>query len=235
MKKILILIAVIISLGAIFASPIFHVASFNIENINELTREQVLAAMGEYHPNIFAFSSRQAQEMIAQSPHVYRVVISKNYINRQVSINIVERMTISYVRFSEGQYLQVDNTGLVLSVVNYRALQRPVVAGLDFTTFMLGERLDVASYGVFHTIATMAGLFLAYDIDIDTLYIDISDSSNLRLNYGNVLISLGLPQDLEQKMRILIPILPELSLFRTIGGHLDISDINSQWVFRILT
>ncbi|MCL1996080.1 MAG: FtsQ-type POTRA domain-containing protein [Defluviitaleaceae bacterium] len=235
MKKVIILILVIVTLGGILASPIFHISNFNIVYISELAPEQILAMIDDQHPNIFAFNRRQAVAAIAQSPAVYRVTISKSYINRQININITERRTVGYVRFSQSQYLQVDNTGLVLSVANYRSLPRPIVAGLDFTTFMVGERLEVAGHGVFQTMATMAGIFLAYDIDMDALYIDITDPSNLRLNYGNIIISLGPPQDLEEKIRILIPILPELALFRTIGGHLDISDINAQWVFRILT
>ena len=234
MKKILILVLVVLTLVGILASPIFNISHIEITNIDELSYQQVLMMIDE-PANIFAFNRRRASDAIILNPYVYHVAISKNYISREINIHITERSTIGYVRFSEGQYLRVDNTGLVLSVVNYRQLPRPVVAGLDFTTFRVGEPLEVAAYGVFNTIATMAGLFLTYDIDDYALQIDITDPANLRLNYGNIIISLGQPRDLEEKLRILIPILPEIAPFRNIGGHLNISDINSQWIFSILT
>lgn len=234
MKKFIILFLFLVVIGGIMVSPLFRITRINVHNIIALSSGQVIGLINESE-NIFAFRSGRAATAIGSNPFVYRVTLSKNYLLREVNIYIIERETIGYIQFSEGQYLHVDNSGRVLAVSNEPRSQLPIAVGLNFSGFLVGEVLEALQEEAFYIMATLAGLFITYGISQNEVKINIVDTSNIRLIYGNIIVNLGLPQDLDEKIRILLSILPKVTPFRYIGGSLNIRDINEQWVFSVLT
>ena len=235
MRKIVILLSILTIALVIGISPIGDVTRINVHNAYILSDNEIRAMVAEESGNIFAFNSRSARASIAQSPYVYRATIEKNFFRREVDIFIIERVTVAYVRFMDAQYLHIDKDGRVLTVSVGVDSNLPIVSNINLTKFVVGDILHTEEEINFLKIAELASLFITYEIDQNDIEIDISDPNNLRLNYGNIIVSLGNYNNLDYKIRIALSALPEVTSFRDLGGHLNISDINGQWVFSILT
>lgn len=237
MKKFFFVFILIGCFIMLFASPLGNISQVNVNGANVLSYEDITTLISNEPTNIITFNNRRAVNNINTNPYVHRATISKNYFTRTLNINITERITVAYARFIDGNYLHIDKEGRVLAVSSYPTTSLPIVTSLNFTQFIVGQLLSETG-GVetdFLTIAYLASIFITYEINQQTLQINASDANFLRLNYGNVIVSLGAPQNLHQKMRIVISTLPLFEAWRYLGGHLNISDVNLQWTFTVLT
>ena len=226
MKKFLIVLLTALVIIGFLASPIMNIRYVNVYGNNNLSTASIINAIPE-PTHIIAYSRRRAIEQILNThPLVYRASITRDFISREITIDITERIVIAYVRFSEEQYLHIDIEGRVLTTSTYSGPSLPIVSGLYFTSFSLGEYLEIEEENLY-ILATLATLLTTYNIN--SMIVEIQDISNIRMRYGNVSINLGNAQNLDEKIRVFIAALPYVSYFRNIGGILHIYDINSQW------
>jgi len=236
MRKFFIVIVIVVGVVGLLASPLLSIQRIDVVNNSILSERQVLNLLpNDLSDNVLAFSTRQATASILENPYVQRVRIIKNFWERTITIELVERTVVAYVQFSSNQFLHIDREGRVLEVSSAIPQPLPIVTQLDFADFMLGEVLQVENKESFNILAVLAGIFLAYNIEQEIMRVDISDIHNLRLHYGNIVVNLGTMDDIEEKIRIMQSILPEINHFRDMGGILNIPDIRGQWVFELLT
>lgn len=224
----------IISIIIFLSSPLFNIRIININNNDVVTETQIINMIGDTN-NMLAFSKRNAKNAIYKNPYIESVSISKDYINREINIEIVERVTIGYIQFNQDTFLFIDQEGRVLEVNSYFTRPLPIVVGLDFSEFTLGEILEIENEDAFYIVSTLAYLFDIYDIEQDIVRVDVTDAQNIHFYYGQIAINIGTVDDIDKKVRIVNSILPELIHWKDIGGNLDVTNIDNDWVFQILT
>lgn len=84
----------------------------------------------------------------------------------------------------------------------------PLIEGLGATKAASGETLEVPDDSVFQKILALTKLIDKFDIQPDRVVLD--ESLNMTLYYGNVRVSLGSDEYLEEKMTRAAAILPQL-------------------------
>lgn len=218
----------------ILFSPVFTVTTVEITGNNKLSVETVRNVTGlNKMPNIFAFSSYRAKKALKADQYVEKVDIVKEYPDH-VKVSITERRLSGYVEYM-GRYLYIDENGRVLEVA-YQFTQRlPVIVGLTFQEFNVGQILEVDNQSSFDTVVTLARLFNKYDMQTDIIRVDVSKVDNIHLYIYNIDVEFGDIKDADMKIRTLKEIMEKLPNAKEVKGFLDIKNIALPPRFRLLT
>lgn len=98
----------------------------------------------------------------------------------------------------------------------------PLITGLGVTQAEEGQKLDVKDDSVFSQILSLTKLIDKFDIQPDRVELD--DSLQMTLYYGNVRVNLGSDENLEEKMTRAAAILPQLG---GMSGELHLENYSS--------
>jgi len=226
MKKIIVVIcAFIIVLVLVAASPVMNIETAYVVGNERFSQSEILREAGfSEGTNIFAFNTARAVENLYDNTYIKQVNIVHNYFARTLTIEIVERQLIGYVRFRDSTYLFIDSEGMVLESGTSFVERHPVIEGLRFSEFSVGEYLAVENDDALETMLALSYLFKQYDIHQDIIRIDLSRENDIHFYYGNINIQMGSRQDLDFKIRKMMAILPELEAYKHIGGFLHMQD-----------
>jgi len=222
MKKVYAAIAaIVIVFVLIMASPVMYIQEILVSGNEKFSSKEILDMAGyEDNLNIFAFSAAKAQEELYKNTYIKHADIKKDYMQRILNINIVERNLSGYIKFDDGTYLYIDKEGMVLECRTSFTERRPVIEGLRFTEFTLGDYLDLNNKEAFDTLVNLSHLFEKFEIEHDIIRVDLSRSDEIHFYFGNIDIQMGSKADLDLKVRTVKAILPELEEYKGIGGLL---------------
>ena len=132
-------------------------------------------------------------------------------------------------------YLYIDMDGKVLSVTNNTDDNLPVIEGIKYDQFVVGDYLKVNGE-VFRTVAKLTNLLEKYDCDEIFIYkIDVANLSDIHLYIKNVDVAFGSTHQADEKIRTLKEIMSNLHAAEDIMGILDIRVIGRQYIFTVLT
>ena len=226
MKKIVISVfAFVIVSFLVMASPLMNVQRIIVTGNERISFAEIVERAGlSGDVNIFAFRSALAKESLHANTYIKHVDIVRDFRGRSLEINIVERSLSAYVRFRDNTYLFVDSEGMVLESRTSFTERHPVVEGLRFNEFTVGEYLEVENRDAFYSMLVISGLFELFDIAQDIIRIDLSREDEIHFYYGNINIQMGSRQNLDLKIRTMMEILPTLEPYRHIGGFLYMQD-----------
>jgi len=225
-KKIIAAAVAVVIVAALFmASPIMNVREIILNGNFEISRAQILEDAGLLEDiNIFALRPALIRENLSRNTYIKQVDIVRDFRQRSLEITVVERKLSAYVRFRDNTYLFIDSFGMVLESRTAFIERHPVVEGLLFSEFTVGEYLEVENRDAFYSMLALSVLFEAYDIAQDIIRIDLSRDSQIHFYYGNINIQLGSRQDLDLKIRTMMEILPMLESYKHVGGFLFMQD-----------
>ncbi|MCL1878154.1 MAG: FtsQ-type POTRA domain-containing protein, partial [Defluviitaleaceae bacterium] len=114
-----------------------------IEGNYRVTDDEIRTRLGiRDNTHILLFNARAARTEILQNMYVDDVHIERVLPGRVV-VSISERRLTAYVEHMPGSFLFLDDYGRVLEVRTYFFEPLPVLEGLYFTRFRLGEVLEV--------------------------------------------------------------------------------------------
>ncbi len=221
----------------VLTSPLFQISEIKIYGNNRVTDDYIKSTIGIDKPiNIFALNvSSSKNKLIKSSYYVEDVIVSKDYLQRSVSINVKERILSGYVEYVVGTYLYIDENGRVLEVATSLSDKLPIVVGLDFKKeFTIGELLELKDKKTFDNLIRLSHLFNKYEMETDIIKVDLNNPDDTILFVDNIRISMGDISDADEKIRRLKVILEELKARNYKGGFLDIRDVNKNHIFRIL-
>ncbi len=138
-----------------------------------------------------------------------------------VKINVYEKAIAGYVKYLD-RYIYFDRDGIVVETSEKESDDVPLVLGLDFGYVILHEKLPVENESVFSQILDITQLLEKYNLDADKIFFD--SELNMYLYFGDVEVSLGTEDNIDEKIIQLQYILPEL---QGKSGILEMSDYNS--------
>ena len=230
MKKLYVCIAAIaIMFVAIMASPVMNIREVIVSGNEKFSSSEICQQVGIGNSlgndeNIFAFSVAKAEENLYKNTYIKHVDIKKDYANRVLTLDIVERNLSGYIKFDDNTYLFIDKEGMVLECRTSFTERRPVIEGLRFTEFTLGDYIKLDNTEMFDTLVNFSHLFEKFEIEHDIIRVDLARSEDIHFYYGNIDIQMGSKMDLDLKVRTVKNILPTLEVYKDIGGVLEMQD-----------
>ena len=229
-NKIIIITSVIVVV--ILMSPVFQIKTINATQIKKYTQSQIIEKTGiREGMNLVFLSKREALRNFENDPYIESCEIDKQLPNT-VNINVKERRVRGYVPYM-GSYLYIDEYGRVLDVQTSYTEPLPIVKGLEFSEFKLGETLDVKNTKSFDVIVKIAQMMTKYELLDLVVSIDVSNPSDIHAYSNNVEILLGDISDCDKKIRTMAEVLKKLP--EGDRGTLDLRDMSKPIIFKYLT
>lgn len=201
-------------LGAIFAIisyPIIINNNVIINGLENVSKEEILKLIDLQENNkLIIFSTNKAKKTILKKNHyIEDVSIKVNYLKSELEITVKERTLSGYVE-DKGNYLYIDDNGIVVDIKTFYKKNLPILVGLKFDKFVLGERLKVKNELSFETLVNLNKKLNKYNMESEVLRVNVEDLNDILIFVGNVIVKLGDSNNLDEKIVFLKGILPNI-------------------------
>lgn len=221
-------ITVIIILCAIAITLCLKLPYFNIKNIKILNNRNITyneikkLSLIDLGQNIFYLNLNKSKANILSNPYIMSVKIKRNMPN-EIVINIEEKNAVFYVKDND-KYLIVDKDGTLLeeksSITGMKLLN---LYGFKSKDYKIGEILDKSDSKKIKIINEITMLINNLkDGVVEPNAVNIEDTTDIKLYYGNMLVKLGTSEDLKEKFNTAINILLSNNLINK-KGYIDVS------------
>lgn len=225
------LVLVMIIAGVLF-SPVFSVKEIRSEGAQHFTTTELAEIISlSQGDNLILYGKSKAEELLNQEPYIAEAKLKMELPDTMV-IQVKERKVRGYVPYM-GAYLYIDEEGRVLETQNAYHDALPVVRGLQFDRFLLGEVLPVENKDSLQVVLQMSQMMKKYDLLDMVVEIDVTDPKDVYAYVNKVEIRLGEMQDADQKVRIMGEIMRTIS--EEDRGTLDLRDLSKPIIFQYLT
>ncbi len=210
--KYILLLLLIAFIGAfLMTSALFNIKTINVSGNNRVSQQEIIRLSGlSYQENIFRINTKNTMRNIFQSPYVEKIKIRRALPNI-VKIDIIEREPMVLVPYV-GSYLYVDQDGIVVEInSSIEGMELPIVNGLKFNTFKLGEEIKVENKLQLTSVVNLIDAMKENEISKDVKEINAENVLNLVLtSKSGVKFNLGDDSDLENKIPMAKAILQDL-------------------------
>lgn len=224
-------LAVVLCACVLF-SPLFAVRNIRSEGTERLSTSQLCEKIGlSAGDNLILFSRSRAERVLEQDPYIAHAKLSAELPDTMV-IEVSERKVRGYVPYM-GSYLYIDEEGRVLDVQDSYFKALPLVRGLSFDSFQLGEILPVKNPEKLTVILRMSQLMQKYELLDLVVEIDVTNPKDIFAEVNQVQIHLGGMDNGDQKIRMMAEIMKTIP--EEDRGSLDLSDLSKPIVFQYLT
>jgi cell division protein FtsQ len=213
-KYILFLLLLTFAIAFLMTSSLFNIKTINVSGNNRVSQQEIIRLSGlSYQQNIFRINSKDTMKSIFQSPYIEKIKI-KRHLPNIIKIDIIEREPLVLVPYV-GSYLFVDSQGIVIEINSSIAnMKLPVINGLKFNTFKLGEEIKVENKlqltSVIKLINEIKKVGIIQEIaDINAeniLYFKLKTKSGITINLGDdsnintkIPLAKAILQDLDSK------------------------------------
>jgi len=215
-------------------SPFFNIEEVSVAGYNRVSRNEILSQLGiGSTTNLLFFNANAARRRVMENLYVGDVVFERE-LPRRLYVTIHERRLTAYVEHMPGSFLFLDDQGRVLEVNTYKAESFPVLEGLDFTRFRLGEVLEVSDNVSFAAVVHYAQLLNLHELIHRVSHMNVSDPENIRIMIGYKEFNVGDVMGADEKVRTIVQILEELPNAELMRGFATIRHNQSEHFFEIL-
>lgn len=225
-------ITIVLFCLSILVSPKYYIVSTEINGLNLLTEQEVFSKLeitGETH--ILSVTAKDLKNKLSNNFYIKDLTIKRTFPNI-LTINIKERDLIGYIPYVQ-QYLYIDNTGVVMDIQPTYKVDLPLIEGLNFNNFTLGEEIIVDNTNAFTVAMQVTNIMYQKEILNNVVRFDISDINDIHLYIGEIDVIFGSPENITTKVNTLEEILKNFSLEEK--GYLYINDISTDPIFRYIT
>lgn len=187
----------------------YRVTTVYVEGNTHYTNEEIrnMVMDGVLGDNSAFLSIKYRDRSIEGVPFVSKMdvtVVDPNTIR----IQVYEKATAGYVEYLD-RYMYFDKDGVVIEASNEKTKGIPLVTGLDFDHVVVKEPLPVEDPAIFKSILNITQLVNKYNLKIDRIY--FAKDGTITLYFDDVRVSLGQPDNLDEKVMHLQYILPEIN------------------------
>ena len=226
-----------IAFGAVLflLSPFFHVTEVIISGLSTVNRDEVYERLEiENNTNVLFFNQRAARDRIMENLYVSNVEFTRNMGGR-LYVEVHERRLAAFIEHMPGTFLYIDELGRVLEVRTGMSQPLPLIVGLNFTHFTLGEVLEVPDRTAFNIVSVYAQLLYRHGLVGRVTYVNVSDTANTRILVGYLEFNIGDARDAEDKVRNIVGILDAIPDAERTRGFVDLRDNSTEFFLTILT
>ncbi len=205
----------------LFSTPILRIKVISIEGSEYYTDEQIMAKAGiSTGMHLMQLNKKRSIKQVSALPYVDLVEINTLFPNT-LQVAITQRKPIGYVPFS-GTYLSIDKTGQVIDQTQSQEVHNlPIIEGLKFDKFVLGEKLEVENEDIIIGIIEMSTLIEKYKLLDREIKIDVGNPDTIHLYINSLDVIIGEINNLDKKIQWLCEILEQYQM-----GVLDLSNID---------
>ncbi len=136
------------------------------------------------------------------------------YVDRStIQLRAHEKLTIGMYRVGD-KVCCIDQDGVVIEILDYEGsenLNLPLITGLT-SRGTVGEVIQIPDYSVLNALQALKSSFDKYDLTPQGIDIikDEEDRNTYTLHFGDVAVTMGIDDNLEEKMRRVAAIVPQL-------------------------
>lgn len=232
-KIFIALIVISSALVIVILNPYFNITQITVKNNENVSESQIISAIGLENStsNLFAFNVISAKKTLLENPYIEEVSFARHFPN-SLEISVTERKIRGYVPYMNS-YLYIDSEGRVLDIKKSYTQKLPLVIGLEFDSFVLGEVLQTENSGAFTAVVELSKLINKYNLLENTVKLDVSSLDDIHLYINSVDVLFGDFKDYNQKLEILNEIIKKIP--KDDKGFLDIRDVDKNPVFTYMT
>ena len=216
-------------------SPIFALKNIAAEGANHYSTAELCEKIGlSKGDNILFFRKGRAAKTLEKDPYIADARLSMR-LPDTIVIEVKERKVRGYVPYM-GSYLYIDEGGRVLDVQEACREALPMVKGLAFGNFTLGEVIPVENPEALDVVLYISQLMEKYELLDLVVEIDVSNPKSVYAYVNQVQIILGDMENGDTKIRYMAEIMKTIP--KEDRGTLDLSELdkpNGTVVFRYLT
>ena len=216
-------------------SPFFHISAVVVEGTSNVSLREVNDALNvQTDTNLLFFNTRAARRRVMENLYIGQVEFHRSLPNR-LYVTVRERRLAAYVQHMPGSFLFLDDFGRVLEVRSYFTQPLPLLEGLQFTRFQLGEILEVPDSVAFNAVVHYAQLLYDHGLIDRVTHMNVADASNIRILIdGRKEFNVGTAVRADEKIRTIVDILENMPNPDVVSGFMDVSEIRSEFVFVVL-
>ena len=215
-------------------SPFFSVTEVVVTGYNRVSRTEIITMLGvDSSTNLLFFRQSAARQRVMENLYIGDVIFERALPGR-LYVMIQERRLTAYVEHMPGSFLFLDDTGRVLEIRTYFAEPLPVLVGLDFTRFRLGEVLEVPDTVSFGAVVQYAQLLNTHGLIHQVSHMNVSDSENIRIMIGHKEFNVGGIIGADVKVRTIVEILEVLPNPELMRGFATIRHNSFEHFFEIM-
>lgn len=189
----------------------------NVKYTKEEMIDYIFSEKWDRNPYVLYYNTKSGKTKEIPFIDTYEVELTSF---NSVKITVYEKKIIGYVSYM-GTNMYFDKDGVVVESSIEFIEGIPLVTGLEFENIILNEKLPVEEADVFALILDTTQGLHKYEIKVDKIY--ISDNAEVILHIGDIEVLLGKNIDMNDKIRSLNDMLPNLQGMK---GTLDIREYN---------
>lgn len=223
-KGAILLIVFLVSIGATLCLklPYFNIKSIEVKNNRNIPMQEIINLSGlKPDKNIFYLNLNEARTNILKNSYILNVSIKRKLPNK-LEINVDERTAIFYIKKND-KYLIVDSSGVVLeekaSIDNMKLIK---LDGFDKYNYELGGKIQSEEEKIMLISEITKLIKNLKEGTPEPAIVDLLDSTDIKLFYGDMVIKLGTSFELAQKYNKGLNILMQNELLGK-KGYIDVS------------
>ena len=226
--------------GAVYLTlllPVFKIDEIIITGNGKLPKSQIEEIIRQNKgKTLYTFSSRTARDELKKNPYIVNVDFTRTFPDK-LTVGVTERVLSGYVQYMNGEYIYIDEEGTVLEIAPDYTERLPVVVGLSFNAFSIGQPILPDNSATFDTLVELHYLFNKYELEHEVIRVDLRNENNIHLYVYNIDVDFGDIANADEKIRALKEIIYKIPAYETVNGFLDMNGINKNELarFRRLT
>lgn len=223
--KFVLLIICLVFIAVIFA---FQLINVNIITVigNKIYSEEIIKNVVGIHEktNLFVYKLASKDFDLGEYPYIENIDIKYHSFNN-VDIVVTEKSIISYIPYM-GKHLCLSKDGTVIDYTNDLQPDIPIVHGLSFDHFVIGDKLFNDETGIFKAILEISLKMKKFDFKIDYIDFNYNDPQQIVLKIDKISISIGNINNLNRKFELLKGLITKLP--QGAEGTIDLTDTNKK-------
>ncbi|MGB7605611.1 MAG: FtsQ-type POTRA domain-containing protein [Lutisporaceae bacterium] len=211
-KYIFYLVIIVFSIAFLLTSSLFNIKTITVTGNVRVSQQEIIRLSDlSYQQNIFRINTKDTMKSIFQNPYIKRIKINRVLPN-VINIDIIERKPLVLVPYV-GSYLFVDQEGIVVEInSSIKDLKLPIINGLKFNTFKLGEEIMLEDKQQLEIMVRLINEITNTGINQEISEINTADILDIKLLTKNgIKINLGDASDIENKIPLAKAILQDLN------------------------
>ncbi|QGU95117.1 FtsQ-type POTRA domain-containing protein [Clostridium bovifaecis] len=220
---LLFILFISISITLCLKLPYFNIKSIEVENNRNISSDEIikLSDIGT-GKNIFYLDLQRSKTNITKNSYILSVKIRRKLPNI-IKIHVEERTAVFYIKKGE-KYFVVDKNGVILEEKELISGMKLIkLDGFDKNNYKVGEVINEKDGKKIKTIGQITELIKNLNEDIpEPSIVDLSDLTDIKVCYGNMVIKLGTSDDIDKKYNRAINILMYNKLVDK-KGYIDVS------------
>lgn len=228
--KMLFMLCLIVLLIFVLTGPTFVIQTVHIQGNRNFSEEDIKTMLSiNKKTNMLKFIlDNYFYDDSNLTPYIDELNITIDFPNT-LYINVNEREIVGYVPYL-GTYLCIDKDGRVIDTENFLDRKIPIIAGLTFDGFQVGEELETADESLNKDVVELIRHLVKYELIDDIIKIDISNRENIKMYTTKIEILIGTADELNKKINIITQVIKDKGDER---GILDVKDLKKPIVLKL--